>query len=185
MNTQMGEGKAQDESAARRETDAPLVMTSSRQAGYNLGVRTQLAEVLMEATRGEYRISTDKTLLSLDAIHAFLSRSYWAPDRTREVIARSVENSLCYGLYHRGRQIGFARVISDGATLYHLCDVFVDEEYRGQGLGKWLVETVISDPALSGLKGHLATRDAQGLYRRYGFAPLEDAHNFMIRTPQK
>lgn len=130
---------------------------------------------------GRYLVSTDKSLLAVDTIYDFLSnRSYWAKSRTKEQIEKSIMNSLCFGVYDGGRQIGFARVVTDYSVMYWLCDVFVDEEYRGQGIGKLLVECVVSHPDIKELNGILATRDAQGLYQKYGFAiPEPEAVTYM------
>lgn len=125
----------------------------------------------MEWKYGELLVSTEKTLLSLDTICDFLiNRSYWAKSRTREQISMSIERSLCFGVYDGTRQIGFARVVTDYSVMYWLCDVFVDEEYRGKGIGKYLVDCVVKHPELEGLNGILATKDAQGLYEKFGFA---------------
>lgn len=133
------------------------------------------------ARRGDFVISTDAGLLDLPLIHDFLSnRSYWATGRPLDVVRRSLDNSLCFGLYERGRQIGFVRIVTDRATFAWLCDVFVLEAYRGQGLSKWLMECVLGHPALQGLRRVLlGTRDAHGLYARYGFTPLADPSKFM------
>ncbi|MCX6096242.1 MAG: GNAT family N-acetyltransferase [Candidatus Bipolaricaulota bacterium] len=139
----------------------------------------------MEWTRGDYRISTDKSFLSVEKIHALLLRSYWASRRPRETIRRSIEGSLCYGLYWRDEQIGFARVVTDYATFYWLCDVFIEEDHRGHGLGKWLVRCVVETPELAKLLGVLATRDALGLYAPYGFSPPEAAGTLLWRRPTR
>jgi GNAT superfamily N-acetyltransferase len=133
------------------------------------------------ARRGDFLISTDPALLDLPLIHDFLSnRSYWAVGRPLEVMRRSLDHSLCFGLYDQGRQAGFARVVTDQATFAWLCDVFVLEEYRRRGLSKWLIECVMTYPALQGLRRFLlATLDAHGLYDRYGFKPLSDPIRFM------
>ena len=127
-----------------------------------------------EWRRGDYRISTDPSRLDLATIHGFLAgRSYWAAGRPAEVVRRSIENSLAFGLYRGDEQVGFARVITDYATFAWLADVFVLEAERGRGLGKWLVETVLAHPQLAGLRRWvLATKDAHELYRRFGFAEL-------------
>ncbi len=124
--------------------------------------------------RGEFEISTERARLDLDALHEFLSgRSYWARGRSRELVARSVEHSLPFGLYDAGRMVGFARVVTDYATFAWLADVFVLEEYRGRGLAKWLVEVVTAHPDLQGMRRWLlATKDAHELYRRFGFTEL-------------
>ncbi|MGE0481131.1 MAG: GNAT family N-acetyltransferase [Phycisphaerae bacterium] len=133
-----------------------------------------------EWTEGEYCISTDRARLDLDVIHAGLDRSYWASGIPRDVIVRSIAGSLCFGLYHAQRQIGFARVISDGATFAYLSDVFVREEYRGRGIGQWFIRTIVAHPQLQGLRRWLlATRDAHGLYRKFGFRELECPEIYM------
>ena len=123
--------------------------------------------------RGEYTISTDRHRLDLELIHDFLTRSYWAAGRELTIVKKSIEHSLPFGVYHVTQQIGFARVLTDYATIAYLSDVFIVESFRGQGLGKWLVETVVSHPSLQGLrKWSLATADAHGLYRQFGFAEV-------------
>lgn len=130
--------------------------------------------------RDNYIISTDPALLNLEAIAAFLSRAYWAQGRTRETIARSLKNSICFGLYDGQTQAGFARVISDCATFAYLCDVFIDETHRGQGLGKWLISTVMSHPDLQGLRRwSLVTRDAHELYKPFGWTELKSPERYM------
>ncbi len=139
----------------------------------------------MEWSQAEYLVSTDKSRLSIDVIHAYLSRSYWASGRSRETIAATLKNSLCFGVYHLGQpveQVGFARAVTDYATMFWLCDVFILEEHRGQGLGKWLVQCILASPPLKGLKAYLATRDAHGLYSQFGFALLPP-NLYMQRTP--
>ena len=123
--------------------------------------------------RGPYQISTDPARLDLDAVVDMLSRSYWAQGRSRALIARSIQHALCFGVYQGARQVGFARVISDRATFAYLADVVIHEQARGQGLGSWLVEVVRAHPELQGLRRWLlATRDAHGLYRKFGFSEL-------------
>jgi GNAT superfamily N-acetyltransferase len=125
-------------------------------------------------------ISTDPARLDLDTITDMLSRSYWAAGRTREVVARSVEHSLVFGIYDGEKQIGLARIVSDYTTFAWLCDVFIHEDYRGRGIGKWLMETILSYPELQGLRRFmLATRDAHGLYLQYGFKPLTRPDRWM------
>jgi len=130
-------------------------------------------------------ISTDPSRLDVDAIHAYLRRSYWAQGIPRDIVARSIANSLCFGLYEGGAQVGFARVVTDTATYAYLCDVYVLESHQGRGLGKRLMEAVMAHPDLQGLRRFtLATRDAHGLYRRYGFAPpANPAGHMEIRVP--
>jgi GNAT superfamily N-acetyltransferase len=115
-------------------------------------------------------VTTDRSRLDLDVIHGFLTASYWAQGVPREVVARSVENSLCFGAFDEGRQVGFARVISDRATFAYICDVFALESHRGHGVGKSLMAAIMSHPELQGLRRWtLFTRDAHGLYRQFGF----------------
>jgi GNAT superfamily N-acetyltransferase len=124
----------------------------------------------LEWSRGEYTISTDRARLDLDVIHGFLVRSYWAQGRPRERVARAIEHSLPFGLYHGATQVGFARVVTDHVVLAFLADVFVLEEHRGQGLGAWLVETVTGHPELRAIRRWLlGTRDAHELYRKFQF----------------
>ena len=124
-----------------------------------------------EWRRPPYTISTDRSRLDLDVIHDFLANeAYWSPGVDREVVARSLENALCFGIYHGAEQVGLARVISDFATFAYIADVFVRPSHRGQGLGKWLVETMLAHPELQGLrKWTLDTQDAHDLYARFGF----------------
>jgi GNAT superfamily N-acetyltransferase len=126
----------------------------------------------VNVTKGPYSITTVNEKLDLDAIHAYLSRSFWAEGISKDIVARSIANSLCFGLFDGTNQVGFARVVTDRATYAYLCDVYVLEEHRGHGLGKWLIETVMAHPDLQGLRRfQLVTRDAHGLYSRHGFAP--------------
>jgi len=120
-------------------------------------------------------VSTDSGLLDLDFICAALAESYWARNRPRRVVERSIENSLCFGLYETPgrRQVGFARVVTDGATVSWLCDVVVDARHRGRGLGKFLVSSVVAHPEVAATVCLLGTRDAHGLYERFGFARSE------------
>jgi GNAT superfamily N-acetyltransferase len=125
----------------------------------------------VDVTKGQYLINTDPQKLDLDAIHAYLSRSFWAEGIQRDTVARSLANSLCFGLFDDAAQVGLARVVTDRATYAYLCDVYVLESHRGHGLGKWLMETVMAHPDLQGLRRfQLVTRDAHGLYSRHGFA---------------
>jgi GNAT superfamily N-acetyltransferase len=135
-----------------------------------------------EWRRGEYLISTDPSLLDLNVVHGFLRRSYWAAERPLETVKRSIVNSLSFGLYHGEdrRQVGFARVVTDFATFAWYCDFFIDERHRGQGLGVWMTETVVDHPELRCMRlWILATRDAHGLYDRFGFVPLAAPEKWM------
>jgi ribosomal protein S18 acetylase RimI-like enzyme len=137
-------------------------------------------------TRADFEITTDPARLDAIAIHDFLAhRAYWAEGRPLDTVRRSLANSLCFGLYHIHRQIGLARVVTDYATYGYLCDVYVLEEYRGQGLGVWLIDCVLTHPGLQNLrKFSLTTRDAQELYRRFGFTEVTEPHRYMnLRKP--
>jgi GNAT superfamily N-acetyltransferase len=132
--------------------------------------------------RDGYLISTDASMLDLEVVHGYLSRSYWAAGVPEDVVRRSIENSLCFGVYWGEEQAGFARVVTDRATFAYLADVFVLDEHRGQGIGKWLLEVILSHPDLQGLRRWmLATRDAHDLYRRYAFTELARPGIFMER----
>lgn len=134
----------------------------------------------MEWTRNEYAVTCDPAKVDLDVVAGFLAESYWAKGIPREVVARSVAGSLCFSLLREGRQIGFARIVTDYATIAYLGDVFVLPELRGQGLSKWLMECVVAHPRLQGLRRWLlVTRDAHGLYERFGFRPLASPEKFM------
>jgi GNAT superfamily N-acetyltransferase len=135
-----------------------------------------------EWRRGEYVISTDPSRLDVSAIHAFLTAAYWAEGVPIEVVRRSIEGSLAFGLYQGEQQIGFARVVSDYATFAYIGDVFVVEGFRGRGLARWLMEVIVGHPRLQGLRRWLlATRDAHGLYRTVGFTPLAAPERWMER----
>ena len=129
---------------------------------------------------GEFVVTTDSAQLDEDLIHKVLSESYWAKGIPREVVARSIRNSLCFGVMRGSEQVGFARVISDYATFAYLADVFILEEFRGRGFAKFLMQCIVRHPELQGLRRWtLATRDAHGLYARSGFKPLANPDRFM------
>ncbi|MCD9023627.1 GNAT family N-acetyltransferase [Cohnella silvisoli] len=136
----------------------------------------------MEIQVGEYLISDDKSLLQMDVIQGFLSRSYWAAKRPFERTAQAIQNSNCYGVYDEDKkQIGFARVVTDDATIFYLCDVFVNEDHRGQGIGTRLVAHIFNEQRYEGMLGLLGTADAHGLYEKFGF--MRDAERFMKKPP--
>ena len=141
----------------------------------------------VEHERDGYVISTDEARLDVDMIHTFLSESsYWARGRPLDATQRAVEHSLCFGVYKDGQQVGLARVVTDYATFAWLCDVFVVEAHRGRGLGKWLIESVVAHPDLEKLLFSLATRDAHGLYRRYGgFEAMAHPERWMLRPRER
>jgi GNAT superfamily N-acetyltransferase len=133
--------------------------------------------------RGDYLISTDRSRLDVELIHRFLSQgTYWAQGRAREVVQRSIENSLPFGIYKGNDQVAFARIVTDYATFAWVADVFVLPEHRGQGLSKWLMEVILSHPKLQGFRRWvLATKDAHSLYERFGFIALHRAERWMER----
>ncbi len=138
----------------------------------------------MNYRRGKYTISTDKSLLQIDVIQRYLSEeSYWAENRTKEQTLNAIDNSLCFGLYESDKQIGFARVVSDHATFAYLGDVFVLPGHQGQGLGNWLMDTIVAHPDLQGLRRWiLATRDAHQLYEKFGFTELKHPERWMEKA---
>lgn len=131
--------------------------------------------------KDEFCISTHKAKLDVDAIHHFLStKAYWCLNIPKERVDASIQNSLCFGVYYHDKQIGFARIISDYATIAYLGDVYILEEYRGNGLSKWLMETIMGHPALQGLRRWiLLTGDAHGLYRQFGWTDIADPTKWM------
>jgi GNAT superfamily N-acetyltransferase len=149
--------------------------------------------MVYEVSRDGFVISTDPARIDVDVVHGFLSKSYWTPGIPRSVVERGMAGSLCFGVYEDGgggrdarptprAQIGYARVITDRATFAYLADVFILEPWRGRGLSKWLVETIMAHPELQNLRRWcLLTRDAQGLYARYGFKELSGPPTYMER----
>jgi GNAT superfamily N-acetyltransferase len=139
------------------------------------------SESVMDYRFGEFLVSTSRERLSLDVVHSFLTNCYWAKGIPREMVARSIEHSLCFGIYEGGgAQVGFARVVSDFATVAYLGDVFVLESHRGRGLSKWLMQCVTQHPALQNLRRWiLLTRDAHGLYSQFGFTPVNAPERYM------
>ena len=139
----------------------------------------------MEWTKDDFSISTDKNRIDVNYIHRFLTHSYWAENIPVETVQRSINGSLCFSVFYLNQQIGFARIITDEATFGYLADVFIDENFRGKGLSKWLMEAIINYPGLQGLRRFmLATRDAHGLYTHFGFTPLTHADRWMhIHNP--
>jgi GNAT superfamily N-acetyltransferase len=139
-----------------------------------------------EWRRGEYLVSTDIRRLDIRLVHDYLAnQSYWAKARPLEVVMRSIENSLCFGLYRNTgtrEQVGFARIVTDYATFAWVADVFVLPEHGGKGLGKWLMEVIVAHPHLQGFRRWvLATKDAHGLYERFGFIKLHRPERWMER----
>ena len=140
----------------------------------------------MHLQRDDYVFSDDKSDLDLDAVCTLLHATYWAANRPREVIEKSIAHSVCLGLLHGGRQVGFMRAVTDHATFAWLCDVVIAPEHRGRGLGKWMVECALAHPELQSGTQVLRTRDAHTLYERFGFERTEylrrSKHDWEKRT---
>ena len=140
--------------------------------------------MFVEDRQDSLLISTDPARLDVRAIHAYLTRSYWASGIPLETVERCIQGAMCFGVYDDGRQIGFARVITDRATFAYLADVYILESHQRRGLGKWLMRVIMAHPDLQGLRRFsLATRDAHGLYAQFGFTPLRapDRHMEIAR----
>ena len=142
--------------------------------------------------KNNYVISTDKSKIDIDYVHQFLSQSYWSPGVNIQVVKKAIKGSLCFGMYEvinkpflpAGRQVGYARMVTDKATFAYLADVFIDENYRGKGLGKWLVEMKLAHPDLQGLRRILlATKDAHKLYEQCGFTSINNPERYMVYNP--
>ena len=136
-------------------------------------------------TSNEFTISTDKSKIDLDYVQRFLSQSYWSPGIEMQVVKKAMEGSLCFGVYDNNKQVGYARVITDTATFAYLADVFIDENYRGRGLGKWLVNVILKHPDLQGLRRIiLTTKDAHKVYEQCGFTSVTNPERYMVYNPQ-
>lgn len=134
--------------------------------------------------KNNYLISTDKNKIDVDYVHGFLSQSYWSPGVPLKVVKKAMKGSLCFGVYFRNRQIGYARMVTDKATFAYLADVFIDENHRGKGLAKWLVEMILAHPQLQGLRRILlATKDAHKLYEQCGFTSINNPERYMVYNP--
>lgn len=135
---------------------------------------------MLEVNRDQFTISTDPARLDIDVICDFLTRAYWANTRPRERTELAIQNSLVFGVYDNNKQIGLARVVTDYSIFAYLCDVFIHEEYRAHGLGKWLIQTIMEHPDLRAVRRWLlVTSDAHGLYKQYGFTSIEDPERWM------
>ena len=134
---------------------------------------------------GSYSLTAERGRIDVAAVHAFLTRCFWARGISKELVARSIEHSLCFGVFHLDKQVAFARAVTDYSTYAYLCDVYVLEAHRGNGVGKWMMEFVMSHPELQGLRRfQLVTRDAHGLYTRFGFkAPDHPERQMEIFRP--
>ncbi|MGZ3844858.1 MAG: GNAT family N-acetyltransferase [Flavisolibacter sp.] len=139
----------------------------------------------MEWTKEDFTITTDKDKIDVNYVHWFLSHSYWAEGIPLKTVEKSIEGALCFSLVYLNHQVGFARVITDKATFAYLADVFIDENFRGRGLSKWMMEVIMNHPDLQGLRRFmLATRDAHQLYSQFGFTALTHTDRWMqIHNP--
>ena len=137
-------------------------------------------------TENNFIISTDKNKINIEYVHDFLSHSYWSPGVPMETVTKAMNGSLCFGVYDNDKQIGYARMVTDTATFAYLADVFIDENYRGKGLGKWLVKVILAHPDLQGLRRiMLATKDAHALYEQVGFTAINNPERYMVYDPKK
>lgn len=134
-----------------------------------------------EVRNGDLLFSDDKSRIDVSAVHAFLTHSYWAEGRSVEIVKRSIDGSVCVGLYERDRQIGFARVVTDSVTFAFLCDVFVIESHRGRGLGRWMMECLLAHPLLGSVSWLLRSTNAASLYKGVGFEALPCPESWMRR----
>jgi GNAT superfamily N-acetyltransferase len=133
-----------------------------------------------DITNGSYSVTADRRRIDVDAVHAFLTRCFWARGISKELVAKSISHSLCFGVFDADAQVAFARIVTDYSTYAYLCDVYVLEEHRGKGLGKWMIDFVMMHPELQGLRRfQLVTRDAHGLYTRFGFRPPDNPERQM------
>jgi GNAT superfamily N-acetyltransferase len=141
--------------------------------------------MIVREERDGFVVSTDPTLLQIDFIHEALGRTYWAANRTRAVTEESIRNSICFGIYETKTQsqVGFARIVTDRATFSWVCDVVIDENCRRHGLGKWLMACVVSHPSVQGTVSMLGTRDAHGLYEKFGYARWEAMKRSNLEPP--
>lgn len=134
----------------------------------------------MEWRNGHFLVSDAKSKIETDTVHNWLSHSYWASDRSLEHVQETINNSLCFGLYEGDQQIGFARAVTDRVVFSWLMDVIIEESYRGKGLGQWFLSCILDHPDLKGTRMGLATKDAHGLYEKFGFKREET-----MRQPKK
>ena len=134
--------------------------------------------------KNNYLISTDKNKIDVDYVHAFLSQSYWSPGVPVTVVKKAMKGSLSFGVYFKDKQVGYARMVTDKATFAYLADVFIDEDHRGNGLAKWLVEMILAHPQLQSLRRILlATKDAHKLYEQCGFTSINNPERYMVYNP--
>ena len=134
--------------------------------------------------KNNYVITDQKSKIDIDYVHDFLTKSYWSPGVKLQIVKKAMQGSLCFGIYNKDKQIGYARMITDKATFAYLADVFIEEKFRGRGLGKWLVEVILGHPGLQGLRRiMLATKDAHQLYEQCGFTSITNPERYMVYNP--
>jgi GNAT superfamily N-acetyltransferase len=135
----------------------------------------------MRFVNGKYSIADGKNAVNLEAVHRLLGKSYWAKDRSLETISATIDRSLCFSLFRDEKQIGFARVLTDYVTYAVILDMIIDEEHRGKGLGKWLMETITTHSAIVGIRQILWTSTAENFYQKFGFRPVKDKPILMVK----
>lgn len=141
---------------------------------------------VFERRKDNLLITTDPEKINMEAVQALFSTSYWASRRSQAVNEKAISNSLCFSLYKDEIQVGFARIITDYATFVYLCDVIIEVTHRGQGLGTWLISTIISHPDIAPLRRILlVTKDAHGLYEKLGFKPIKKSEQYLERLNKK
>ncbi len=135
-------------------------------------------------TKNNYVITDKKSKIDIDYVLDFLTKSYWSPGVKRQIVKKAMQGSLCFGIYNKDKQIGYARMITDKATFAYLADVFIEEKFRRRGLGKWLVEVILAHPGLQGLRRNLlARKDAHQLYEQCGFTSITNPERYMVYNP--
>jgi len=139
--------------------------------------------MIYQIQKGEYTVSTDKRKLDISVIHGYLKNAYWSKNKPKDLVRKSIKGSICFGVYHQKKQVGFARVITDLATFGYLADVFILPEFQGKGLGKLLIKTIMEHPDCQGFRSwSLATKDAHGLYAQFGFKEMENPKIWMRKV---
>jgi len=138
--------------------------------------------MLYQIQQGEYTISTDRRKLNIEVIHGYLKNAYWSKNKPKALVKKAIKGSICFGVYNKRQQVGFARVITDSTTFGYLADVFILPEFQGKGLGKLLIKTIMECPDFQGFRSwSLATKDAHGLYAQFGFKPLAEPEKRMLK----
>ena len=135
-----------------------------------------------QTQKGAYTVNTDQRKLNINVIHTYLKDAYWSKNIPLKVVSKSIKGSICFGVYQEKKQVGFARIITDSATFAYVADVFILPAYQGNGLGKFLMKSILECPDLQGLRSwSLATKDAHGLYAQFGFEPLAAPEKRMLK----